>query len=375
MLTNLIFKNGNKLFSHCIGSYDPDGMPSVIKIKRKPKGVGCECKTLADAQSTIMVRLEINEGKTRMATKKWQSQLGAGTATTLRLTQPWHGTGRLVVGDSWFGSVKTAVQLHKQGLYFLGIVKTATKDFPMKAIKDRCPEDRGGTICAKATVENTDLLSVAWKDKKIHTFIGSCSTTLEGTPAKKRRTDDEGRPYIYQVPRIKLVEEYFSGAPAIDVHNHIRQSGLALELVWNTQNWKHRIYASLLGIIETNAYLAYKYFKNVHNNVSHSTFTEKVAHQLILYKENETRDARENGVGVGETVSGESTDHKLVALSSISEKTRVQRKCVICSRVHKKQQKASYFCGSCGYKAVLCSPTTGRDCFAYHVVKGIPNFR
>jgi hypothetical protein len=33
---------------------------------------------------------------------------------------------------------------------------------------------------------------------------------------------------------LEFVQEYFEGAPAIDVHNHIRQAGLALEQVWNT---------------------------------------------------------------------------------------------------------------------------------------------
>lgn len=52
------------------GNYDPNGMPSVvIKISSKPKDVEYECKTLADAQSNVMLRLEINEGKTEMAKK------------------------------------------------------------------------------------------------------------------------------------------------------------------------------------------------------------------------------------------------------------------------------------------------------------------
>ena len=41
----------------------PGGLPRVIKIKRKPKGVGCEAKTIADALSGIMIGIELNEGK------------------------------------------------------------------------------------------------------------------------------------------------------------------------------------------------------------------------------------------------------------------------------------------------------------------------
>lgn len=186
------------------------------------------------------------------------------------------------MGDSWFASVKAAIELHKRGLFFLGIVKTATRNYPIDEAKTRCPEERGKCAIATATnaEHNVKLTCLAWRDKKVHTFVGTCSTTLEGEPAKKKRTDETGRPIIKEVPRPKLVEEYFDGAPAIDIHNHIRQSGLALEVAWNTQKWHHRMFASLFGIIEANAYLALRYFKRDFS-MKHSEFTEALALQLI----------------------------------------------------------------------------------------------
>ena len=80
----------------------PGGLPKVIKIKRKPKGIGCEAKTVADTLSGVMIGIELNEGKEAMSKKRWHSSLGATTATTLRLTEPWHGSGQIVVGDSCF---------------------------------------------------------------------------------------------------------------------------------------------------------------------------------------------------------------------------------------------------------------------------------
>jgi hypothetical protein len=74
-------------------------------------------------------------------------------------------------------------------------------------------------------MDETKLIAAAWRDKKVHTFIGTCGTTLQGSPSKKRRTDNEWHSYSYEVPRIQLVQEYFEGAPAIDVHNHFRQAG------------------------------------------------------------------------------------------------------------------------------------------------------
>lgn len=355
------------------GQYFKNGMPAVIKIKRKPKGVGCECKTISDVVSGIMIGLEVNEGKEAMQQKEWQHQLGAGTATTLRLTRPWHGSGRIVVGDSWFGSVKTAFELHQRGLFFMGMVKTATKKYPIKEARTRCPQGKGEFVSATTTIDSVKLTCLAWRDKKIHTFVSTCSTTLPGEPVRKKRYDDEGNIVIKEVTRPKMVEEYFEGAPSIDIHNHIRQSGLALERVWNTQRWQHRMFASLFGIIETNAYLAYKYFKK-EPNLNHTDFTEQLALQLINHPSTANppaandianpRPAQEPVILAG--------NHTLIALSSESDKVRVQRKCIICSRVRKIQQKASYRCRACGPRAVMCSPTTGRNCFAHHVQHGIP---
>ncbi|CAG9822188.1 unnamed protein product [Phaedon cochleariae] len=158
--------------------------------------------------------------------------------------------------------------------------------------RNRCPEQRGQFTIATAKMNEleTDLICLAWRDKKVHTFIGTCGTSLEGTPAKKKRTDATGETTIKEVPRTQLVQEYFDGAPAIDIHNHIRQSGLALEDVWNTQRWEHRMFSSIFGIIETNAFLSYKYFKG-DQSIKHSDFTEALALQLI---NNPRRPQREN---------------------------------------------------------------------------------
>lgn len=353
------------------GGYGNVGMPTVIKIKRKPKGVGCEVKNIADSTSNIMLRMEINEGKDLMKEKKWQAELGAGTATLLRLSEPWFYTGRIVVADSWFGSVKASENLLKNGLYFMGMVKTATRNFPIKELISRCPLDRGSYIHAIAKVGEikSDFIAMAWRDKKVHTLVSSCGTTQQGSPAKKNRYDENGNRYIKTVNRPQLFETYFDGAPSIDIHNHIRQDGLGLEVAWGTQDWKSRMFACLFGIIETNAYLAFKYFGNFKNN-SHVEFTQALALQLIHFDEQANPCSPP-----GSSTSDESetfSDHSLRALSSEDTRQRVQRKCIVCSKMRRTQQKASYYCVKCGKQAVLCSPQTGRNCFAYHIVNGFP---
>ena len=101
-----------------------------IKIIRKPRHVGNEVKNLVDAASQIVLNLELYEGKEPMSTKEFVKPFGATTATTIRLTQPYHGSGHRVIAGSWFGSAKCVGELMTHRLYCIMLVKTAHKDFP-----------------------------------------------------------------------------------------------------------------------------------------------------------------------------------------------------------------------------------------------------
>eukprot|EP00733_Pompholyxophrys_punicea_P000246 Pompholyxophrys_punicea_v1_NODE_50_length_4350_cov_57.873807.p2 type:complete len:126 gc:universal NODE_50_length_4350_cov_57.873807:3955-4332(+) len=50
-----------------------------------------------------------------------------------------------------------------------------------------------------------------------------------------------------------------------------------MKRAWNTQNWVHRFVATWLGIIETDAFLAYRHFHTAGQSTDHNTFTSKVA--------------------------------------------------------------------------------------------------
>ena len=88
-----------------------------IKIIHKPRPTGNEIKNLSDVASNIVLNMELYEGKDIMAAKDYVKLFGATTTTTLQLTQAYHGTEKKVIAHSWFGSVKSAVELLKRGLY------------------------------------------------------------------------------------------------------------------------------------------------------------------------------------------------------------------------------------------------------------------
>ena len=56
------------------GDFCTDGMPHVTQIDRKPKGVGCELNNSADADTKIILQLEIQEGADIISSKEYMSE-------------------------------------------------------------------------------------------------------------------------------------------------------------------------------------------------------------------------------------------------------------------------------------------------------------
>ena len=72
-----------------------------------------------------------------MKYKKHVHELCATPATCLHLTESLKESGQTVVADSWFGSIKSAVQLINQnGLNSIMLVKTAYKNHPVDMLNE-----------------------------------------------------------------------------------------------------------------------------------------------------------------------------------------------------------------------------------------------
>jgi hypothetical protein len=277
-------------------------LPHSTKIPRKPKGIGCEVKSLADCQSMVLLRLEIMEGKERMSTKKYVDEYGATPALVKRMLEPFQGRKLTVIGDSAFSSVKTATTMLEMGLHFLGCVKTAHRAYPMQVMKafgDDSNNATGTHTVLKTTVQSTklsptEIFAVGWKDSVMKSFICTRGVTLPGNPSIKykfTKTTQDGRPHVQKnavaVPKPSVVEEYFAGFSAVDIHDHYRQGSLAMEEGWTTRTWWHRLFTSVFGMIVTDSYLAYKYHKDFHlgaqeaSMLSFKVFTERLCWSLV----------------------------------------------------------------------------------------------
>ena len=132
----------------------------------------------------VIIALEIQEGKDAMATKKYmQEWKKTGTAQVLRLTEPWHGTGRVI---NAFASVTTAEACRMYGMHFTGLVKTATTKFPMDHFKHHEYKEQGDHHVLTATINGHPYMACGWSDSTRKHFISTHNTTLEGNPHGKR---------------------------------------------------------------------------------------------------------------------------------------------------------------------------------------------
>lgn len=266
------------------GDFNVNGMPHLVKIARKPEGVGAEFKSLADPYTGIIMVLEIQEGRDAMRAKEKCAELGAGAACTWRLTKHWHGSGRTIIGDSWFGSYKCALALASVGLYCIMMVKTAYRCYPLRYLKnwaaaeERRTDEEGlpipwGNHKVLRHVEPNprggppfEFYALGHRDRKLKTIISNKGTTLPGEPMHVERSRivyEDGRAineyYLKTTPRCKMMELLFDDFSVIDIENHRRQGVLRVEKFWLTKSWWVRCFSSVgIGMCVVDAYLLYK---------------------------------------------------------------------------------------------------------------------
>ena len=111
------------------------GLPQYVAIDRKPEN-GCEIQNSACGRSKIMIRLKLvktAEGEDAMRTAD-SDGVPHGTLVLRQLVEPWKRSQRVFCADSYFASVLATDYLRSIGLRFIGVVKTATRRYPMKAL-------------------------------------------------------------------------------------------------------------------------------------------------------------------------------------------------------------------------------------------------
>jgi len=132
-----------------------------------------------------------------MARKKWCTKYKATTACTVRLVDKmglkeiWHQTvpkkARRVYADSWFASVETVLALREEmGVHFTGPIKTATKEFPIDAMRWTLSTMQRGEHIVLKSLDHDNLWAVGWHDVHYKCYVTTNGVTTPGEPAPKK---------------------------------------------------------------------------------------------------------------------------------------------------------------------------------------------
>ena len=278
------------------------GMPGWIVVPRKPKPMGMECKTACCSETKIIIRLDVQEGKTQMRNQPFNVEWGTpndpakSVGCLLRLVLPWHHTGRVVLGDSWFGSVKAAIALLSYGMFAILNVKTATKYFPKASLaaaitKEKRTYSRMATITlanAPVSLNKTEftIYAAAQREKKPLLLIATCETMGAGEPRhltlyKMDENGGESKEMI-EFPTTKVHGIYRACFNKIDLHNRVRQEFLHFADIWGTHSWSNRVLGELWGLILTNTYFTCQsFYPETFKGLHPQQFKEQIAWQMI----------------------------------------------------------------------------------------------
>ena len=108
-----------------------------MAIDRNPEN-GYEIQDSYCGVSGIMLRLKVVKQDidySDIGTDEKSTILVHGVKVLKELVEPWPGSRRLVCADSCFASVQAVEVMNKEGLTFIGVVKTTTKEYLMKKLK------------------------------------------------------------------------------------------------------------------------------------------------------------------------------------------------------------------------------------------------
>ena len=382
-----------------------DALPHISVESRKPVNRGTEAKAICDGQSNIMLKFEILEGKTVMQRKRYCQQYGATTATVLRLAEHYNGSGRIIIGDSWFSSMKTLCALKERGLFFIGIIKTAHRLYPIAYFRQwhkagwtrEFRRPIGSWIVLQArfqpdgvTLYPYPITALCWHDIKPKMLVSNVGTTIRH-PAdyerpRTRRVVVNGIPtterYSKKVQRPRLIEMFYRHFGAIDRHDAHRQGQLNLEDAWLTKTWWHRLFATIVGIIFTDSFFAYRWHENLRHNaspLSYIAFLDALAMSLIFNEWVIDRAARNVRMRPDEPEHG-TPAHTLAFLRDLRyyrhlksdqfKERRARLRCRIC------HEQTSYYCVTCSKNRNDEMSTRGiypccgqtKDCFMQHII-------
>ena len=166
------------------GDWINKGLPMYVAVDRKPEN-GFKIQSASCADSGIMIQLKIVKTTAKEERGEVEDGINHGTKVLADLVKPWAHTSRIVCADSYFSSKQSSDYLQKMGLRFIGVVKTATKGYPMGYLSKIELHQRGehhGVVSYDGNLNSPNTLAFVWMDRERRYFISLCSSLMPGRP-------------------------------------------------------------------------------------------------------------------------------------------------------------------------------------------------
>ena len=376
------------------GDWINHGLPMYVAIDRKPEN-GCEIQDACCGRTGVMLQLLIVKTKKEQSnTLDFVENETHGTTIIKKLVQPWAYSDRIVCADSFFASYNCAKVLKNIGFKFVGVVKTATKRFPMKVLTTKRLHERGdryGLVHKDRETGRPDMIAFVWMDRERRYFISTGPCLTDGEPYRRWRwrqiedvaTDTPPERVELVVEQPKAAEVYYSVCGKVDQHNRDRQSTLCIEKKLRTNDWSMRVNLTILSMIIVDTWKIWNALTNESidndNNEKQKTFYGHLASELIdnnldkvggrkrnVYNNDDEDFGGKNlHVKPRSGIGAHITPTKL-RLNDKSTHSK-QGRCRVC------KQKTTYCCSVCNDdintndEGWICHTKLGKSCFPEHL--------
>jgi hypothetical protein len=209
--------------------------------------------------SGVMLRLKLVKGADLPCLEEEQfgnnnESLLHGTNVLKHVVSPWFGSNRIVCANSYFASVGASKELFRNGLRFIGPVKTATRGYPKLFLTSVELPNRGDFVALRsnATENSPELGALVWMDRERRYFISTTGSFEWGTPYQQcrwRQVNQEPnaapQQVMFTITQPKIAEMYYATCGAIDRHNRLCQDDLRIEKKIETKDWSRRVNLSI----------------------------------------------------------------------------------------------------------------------------------
>ena len=240
--------------------------PGFMVVPRKPHPFGNEYHTICDGDQgrPILWWAKIQEGKDRpkKSDGSWafrsEFEVSGNSKTVvlmLEMTEPIHGSGKVVTMDSGFCVSAGILAMHAHGVYGQALIKKRGRYWPRGvpgAFIDNHFRNKG--IGEKETlVQNIDginfLIHCQKEEKYVTKMMCTYGLIADTEHITYRRINGEWKSFPYP----EVISRHMKAKHWVDDFNNRRHDPICLADTFRTKWWPHRQFTFILGVAEANA--------------------------------------------------------------------------------------------------------------------------